>query len=139
MSNIEAVISRYAKKVNKTPDKTKKVTSVTSTKMQALPLQANEIGGVTPVASVTSNKSNLETKTGFFKDNPYDPSKKPIRLPIIKCKCCKYFSRIEHPNLGHCLKGMRENVVGLWDSDRRTCEVFNDKTNSSIINGQFVV
>ena len=37
------------------------------------------------------------------------------------CGACRHFQRIDHPNLGHCVKGEPEAPAGLWDTDRRWC------------------
>ena len=50
---------------------------------------------------------------------------KPIPRPHnVHCGDCVHFKRISHPNLGHCAKGEPEAAVGLWDTDRRSCNRF---------------
>ena len=52
----------------------------------------------------------------------------PIPRPCaIACADCKHFKRIDHPNLGHCLKGEPEAVAGLWDTDQHHCESYYPK------------
>ena len=54
---------------------------------------------------------------------------KPIPRPYaVTCVDCKYFKRINHPNIGHCLKGEPEAVAGLWDTDQSYCERYYPKT-----------
>ena len=46
----------------------------------------------------------------------------PIPRPTpVTCGTCRYFRRVDHPNLGHCAKGEPEAIAGLWDTDRRWC------------------
>ena len=41
----------------------------------------------------------------------------------ITCGTCAHFNRVTyHQRLGHCGKGEPEAVAGLWDTDRRYCE-----------------
>ena len=47
----------------------------------------------------------------------------PIPRPrAVCCADCFHFKRIDHPHLGHCVKGEPEAVSGLWDTDRRNCD-----------------
>ena len=47
----------------------------------------------------------------------------PIPRPrAVCCDDCKHFKRIDHPHLGHCVKGEPEAISGLWDTDRRNCD-----------------
>ncbi|MFY9178644.1 MAG: hypothetical protein WAO12_02560 [Venatoribacter sp.] len=50
------------------------------------------------------------------------PEPPPTPRPS-KCAECVFFHRIDHPHLGHCLKNEPEPVAGLWDVDKRHCEV----------------
>ncbi|MDT8383927.1 MAG: hypothetical protein RRB22_05890 [Gammaproteobacteria bacterium] len=43
------------------------------------------------------------------------------------CGACRYFQRIEHPNLGHCTQGEPEAHAGLWDADLRYCKQYQMK------------
>lgn len=43
------------------------------------------------------------------------------RPGAVTCGTCRYFSRIDHPHLGHCTVGEPEAIAGLWDTDRRGC------------------
>jgi hypothetical protein len=53
---------------------------------------------------------------------------KPIPRPYpVRCGDCVHFNRIDHPHLGHCVKGEPEGIAGLWDTDRRYCERFLPK------------
>ncbi|HIE55557.1 MAG TPA: hypothetical protein EYP90_10305, partial [Chromatiaceae bacterium] len=50
---------------------------------------------------------------------------RPIPRPCsVRCGDCIHFKRIDHPNLGHCVKGEPEAIAGLWDTDWRYCERF---------------
>ena len=49
----------------------------------------------------------------------------------ITCGECVHFERIDHPHLGHCVKGEPEAIAGLWDSDRRYCDQFLACTKQS--------
>lgn len=51
----------------------------------------------------------------------------PMPAPDYKgtCGACRYFQRIEHPNLGHCTQGEPEAHAGLWDTDRRYCKQYH--------------
>ncbi len=40
----------------------------------------------------------------------------------VTCGECVHFERIDHPRLGHCVKGEPEAIAGLWDTDHRYCE-----------------
>ncbi len=47
----------------------------------------------------------------------------PIPRPVtVTCGACRHFQRIDHPHLGHCVKGEPEAISGLWDTDRRNCD-----------------
>ena len=47
---------------------------------------------------------------------------RPIPRPkTVRCGNCVHFERIDHPHLGHCLRGEPEAPAGLWDSDGRHC------------------
>lgn len=39
----------------------------------------------------------------------------------VTCGGCRHFQRIDHPHLGRCGAGEREDYAGLWDDDRRGC------------------
>lgn len=48
---------------------------------------------------------------------------KPIQLKPVQCGSCSYYIRTDgHPHLGHCSKGEREDIAGLWDSTLRKCK-----------------
>ncbi|MCG7867617.1 MAG: hypothetical protein JAY74_14810 [Candidatus Thiodiazotropha taylori] len=50
---------------------------------------------------------------------------KPIPRPsAVHCSDCNHFVQTKHPHLGHCAKGEPEAIAGLWDTDRRYCELF---------------
>lgn len=53
---------------------------------------------------------------------------KPIPRPgSVNCGDCIHFERIGHPHLGHCAKGEPENIAGLWDTDKRSCDRWQAK------------
>ncbi len=53
----------------------------------------------------------------------------PIPRPCaVTCADCEHFKRIDHPHLGHCLKGEPEAVAGIWDTDHRFCERYYPNT-----------
>ncbi|QBQ56295.1 hypothetical protein [Nitrosococcus wardiae] len=48
---------------------------------------------------------------------------RPIPRPQpVCCGDCAHFQRIDHPHMGHCVQGEPEGIAGLWDTDRRHCE-----------------
>ena len=65
---------------------------------------------------------------------------RPIPRPTpVHCSDCAHFERIDHPHLGHCAKGEPEAIAGLWDIDRRYCDLYlprpeipNNGSNSSM-------
>lgn len=60
------------------------------------------------------------------------PAPAPEKDYTATCGFCKYFQRIDHHNLGHCIKGEPEAPAGLWDTDRRWCKSYSpDKQEMS--------
>ena len=50
---------------------------------------------------------------------------RPIPRPVaVTCGTCQNFQRIDHPHLGHCVKGQPEAIAGNWDTDSRWCDYF---------------
>jgi len=61
---------------------------------------------------------------------------RPIPRPqAVRCGDCIQFKRTDHPHLGHCAKGEPEAVAGLWDTDRRYCERYLPRPDSTNYDG----
>ena len=68
-------------------------------------------------------RNDREARRYFLKRSEEVPE--PVTAShSIACGDCSYFERIDHPHLGHCIKGGPEAIAGLWDTDRRYCERF---------------
>lgn len=48
----------------------------------------------------------------------------PALTNRVICSDCRYFDRIDHPHLGHCARGEIEAIAGLWDTDHRWCDSY---------------
>lgn len=47
----------------------------------------------------------------------------------VNCGDCQHFQRIQHSHLRHCSKGKPEAPAGLWDTDARSCDIFEATTS----------
>jgi hypothetical protein len=75
-------------------------------------------------------RDDLNTRRYFLKRFEEVPETVfPIKR--ITCGNCTHFERINHQNLGHCAKGEREAIAGLWDTSNRSC-----KSHIPLINHQ---
>ena len=61
----------------------------------------------------------------------------PIPRPrAVCCADCFHFKRIDHPHLGHCVKGEPEAISGLWDTDRRNCDRWREASGRGCATNQ---
>jgi hypothetical protein len=68
-------------------------------------------------------RDDQEARWYFLKRSKKVHKQTTIIRPVY-CGDCIHFDRINHPHLGHCLKGEPEAIAGLWNSDSRDCDVF---------------
>jgi len=68
-------------------------------------------------------RNDPEARRYFLKRSEEVPEAVTLNHPKT-CGECVHFERIDHPHLGHCVKGEPEAIAGLWDTDRRYCERF---------------
>jgi hypothetical protein len=45
----------------------------------------------------------------------------PFKPHTVQCIDCQYFTRIDHPHLGHCGACVPESLAGMWDTGLRGC------------------
>lgn len=74
-----------------------------------------------------------EARAYFLRRSKEVPKPNPLR--VAHCGDCTHFERIEHPHLGHCAKGEPEAIAGLWDSDRRYCEQYQENQRGATDGG----
>ncbi len=71
-------------------------------------------------------RSDLEARR-YFLQRAEEVPRVVASNDYVTCGNCTHFERIDHPNLGHCAKGEPEAYAGLWDTDRRYCEMYSPK------------